>query len=89
MARMTSRELGAIIDRSESYASLIRRGLRTPSMEVFLKLVRHFDLNREAAILAMEAGPETFGFFLEHNALDPQADQQTDQADAEPESAGN
>lgn len=67
--KMTSRRLGELIGRSESYASLLRRGKRMPSTQVVLALVRVFDLDRADVLDALAEGPESFGRLVDRVAV--------------------
>lgn len=69
MARMTNAELGRLVNRSESYASLLRRDLRTPSTELFVVIVTKFHLDPREAFAALAEGH--FGSYLESTILDP------------------
>jgi hypothetical protein len=67
MARMTNAELGRLINRHESYASLLRRDKRTPSTELFVVIVLRFKLDPREAFAALKDG--RFGAYLEEVAL--------------------
>jgi len=64
---MTNAELGRLINRHESYASLLRRDKRTPSTDLFVVIVRRFELDPREAFAALSDG--RFGAYLEETVL--------------------
>jgi hypothetical protein len=64
---MTNAELGRRIHRSESYASLLRRNMRTPSTDLLVVILRSFRLSPSEAFDALAEG--RFGTYLENTVL--------------------
>lgn len=65
--RMTNAEFAERVGITESYASYLRAGKRSPGASVLSDLIEGLELDAVGLMRAYRAGPETLSKFLELN----------------------
>lgn len=74
MSQMTNEEFGAAIGVSDSYASYLRSGQRSPSGKLLVTIIFAFDLPRDETLKTYQEGPAAFGLYLRERVFTRTAD---------------
>lgn len=74
---MTNREFGKRVGCDPSFASLLKRGLRSPGTDLFIEIILAFELDPVEAIDAYRQGPENYSAYLRRTVFDPQVPEGT------------